>query len=141
MLRRLVQRTASSEGIEYDAETTEGWYDTGKPETLLESNRLLLKKNRHKVVETENSVIISPVHIADDVKIKDSVIGPYATIGKGSEITNSIIRNSIIGENSKVVDMMIDESLVGDDSEISDSFRKINIGDHSVLDLGKKNPY
>ena len=80
----------------------QGWYDTGKPETLLESNRLLLDKGRHKIIKTNNTVIIPPVHIADDVKIKDSVIGPYATISKGSEISNSIIRNSIVGENVKI---------------------------------------
>lgn len=109
------------------------WHDFGKPETMLESNRELLKKDRHKEIETENSVIIPPVHIADNVKIKDSVIGPYVTVAKGAEIINSTVKNSVIGENTKLNKADLEESIIGDESQVTGTFKNLNIGDHCVV--------
>ena len=109
------------------------WHDFGKPETMLESNRELLKKGRHKEIKTENSVIIPPVHIADDVKIKGSTIGPYVTVGKGTEIINSTVKNSVIGEKTKLDKANLEESIIGDESQVTGTFKNLNIGDHCVV--------
>lgn len=114
------------------------WHDTGKPETFLDSNRELLKKGRHKEIKTENSKIIPPVHIADDVKIKNSAIGPYATIGKGTEIINSTIKDSVIGKKTKLTDANLDKSIIGDESQVSGTFKNLNIGDHCVVRFSEK---
>ena len=115
------------------------WHDFGKPETLLESNKELLKKDRHRVIKTENSVIIPPVHIADNVRIKDSVIGPYVTIAGGAEIINSIVRDSVIGENARIKDVLLEKSLVGDEAQVIDNFKHLNVGDHCVVSFtGRK---
>lgn len=115
-----------------------GWYDTGKPETLLESNRELLKKNGGRTIKTENSVIIKPVFIADRVKIKDSVIGPFVTIEEGTEITSSIVKDSIIGSDSKISDSLLESSIIGDYAAVDDIFKSINIGDHVVIGFSDK---
>jgi len=127
-----------TKGAKIRCPEVEGWYDAGKPETILESNRELLKKGRDRVIPTENSVIIPPVYIADGVKIKDSVIGPYVSISAGSEITNCIIHDSIIGVNSKIRDVLLGQSVVGDNVEISDNPKQLNLGDHSVVSFGEK---
>jgi len=110
-----------------------GWYDTGKPETFLESHKELLKKGRHKEVKTENSKIIPPVHIADDVKIKGSTIGPYVTIGKGAEIINSSVKDSVIGEKTKLENAHLEDSIIGDECQVSGTFKNLNIGAHCVV--------
>jgi glucose-1-phosphate thymidylyltransferase len=116
-----------------------GWYDFGKPETLLESNRELLKKaGVHRVIKTENSVIIPPVHISDGVKIKNSVIGPYVSISKGAEITNSIVRDSVIGENAKVFEMLLENSIIGEEALVDDNFKHLNVGDHCTISFADK---
>jgi glucose-1-phosphate thymidylyltransferase len=115
----------------------EGWYDTGKPETFMESHRALLKKHQ-KVVEAENSVIIPPVHLADGVKIKDSVIGPYVSISKGAEVTNSIIRDSVIGERAKVKDVLLENSIIGEEAVVDDNFKHLNVGDHCVISFSRQ---
>lgn len=59
----------------------EGWYDCGKPETLLATNEYLLsKRGTHKVFP--NSVVIPPVFVAENARVFNSVIGPYTTIGE-----------------------------------------------------------
>ncbi|HEY4755725.1 MAG TPA: sugar phosphate nucleotidyltransferase, partial [Ignavibacteriaceae bacterium] len=75
-----------------------GWYDCGKPETLLSTNKFLLDKK--SLTKKFNNVVVNlPVYIADDAKIENSVIGPYATVDKGCVIKESVIKNSIVGSN------------------------------------------
>ncbi|MBN1792581.1 NTP transferase domain-containing protein [Candidatus Woesearchaeota archaeon] len=115
----------------------DSWYDTGKPETLLESNKALLKKN-HKAIKAENSTIIPPVHIADDVVIKDSVIGPFVSIAKGSKITSCIIKDSLIGEDSELSNLVLERSIIGREATVEAESSKLNIGDNSVISLKRK---
>jgi glucose-1-phosphate thymidylyltransferase len=112
----------------------EGWYDCGKPETLLSTNQHLLDhKSSCKVYP--NVVINEPVFIADDVEIENSVIGPYATIDKKSKITDCIIKNSIIGSNAIVNMSLLENSIIGNNSIIRGTFRRLNSGDSSEIDF------
>jgi glucose-1-phosphate thymidylyltransferase len=111
-----------------------GWYDCGKPETLLSTNEALLKsKSRFK--ELFGVVINPPVYIAEDAKISNSVIGPFATIASGALIQDSLVQNSIVGEGAKVEGMMLNESIVGNNAHIIGKFRRINVGDSSEVDF------
>ncbi len=112
----------------------EGWYDCGKPETLLSTNQYLLSK-RDNGREIESVVIKKPVYIADDAVIKNSVIGPYTTIASGSVIEDSIIRNSLIGSGAKVTKAMLENSIIGDNSIIQGSFKKLNSGNSTEIDF------
>jgi glucose-1-phosphate thymidylyltransferase len=111
----------------------DGWYDTGKPETTLESNRILLKKHHTINVASKNSFIIQPVFVAPGVAIENSIIGPNVAIEQGSIIRDSIIRDSIICENSNINSMLIESSIIGDFVELKGRFKKLNVGDHSTL--------
>ncbi|NTW50744.1 MAG: nucleotidyl transferase, partial [Chlorobiales bacterium] len=112
----------------------EGWYDCGKPETLLSTNQVLLKtKARHK--DVYNCVINPPVFIAEDAVIENSVIGPFATIASKAVVKDSVIRNSIIGDLAKVSGLLLDESIVGNNAVLIGNFRKINVGDSSEIDF------
>ncbi|MEK9136316.1 MAG: sugar phosphate nucleotidyltransferase, partial [Bacteroidota bacterium] len=51
----------------------EGWYDCGKPETLLSTNRALLEK-KSTPRRIEGVVVIEPVYIAPTAKLTNSVI-------------------------------------------------------------------
>ncbi len=112
----------------------DGWYDCGKPETLLSTNQYLLDlKSVNK--KFNNVVINKPVFIADDVDIQNSVIGPYATIDRDCNIKDSIIRNSIIGANAQVSKTLLDNSIIGNNSIIRGSFKRLNSGDSSEIDF------
>jgi glucose-1-phosphate thymidylyltransferase len=124
-------------GVKLICPRIEGWYDTGKPETLLESHRALLEKH-NKVIKTDNSVIIPPVHLADEVKIKDSVVGPYVSISKGAEIINSIVRDCVIGERAKVKNILLENSIIGAEAVVDDNFKHLNVGDHCIISFADK---
>lgn len=112
----------------------EGWYDCGKPETLLSTNQYLLdQKSVSKIFDTV--IINTPVYIADDAEIENSVIGPYTTVDKGSKIKNSIIKNSIIGSNAIVNKALLENSIIGNNSIINGMFKRLNSGDSSEIEF------
>ena len=113
----------------------EGWYDCGKPETLLETNRALLDLD-NKTPRLEGSVVIPPVAISPDAVVRESVIGPYASIASGATIEHSIIRNSIVNERAQVKGVLLDGSLIGEEAIVEGAYLNLNIGDSSELHLG-----
>ncbi|HVK96913.1 MAG TPA: sugar phosphate nucleotidyltransferase [Flavisolibacter sp.] len=126
-------------GAEFKAFKVDNWFDCGKRDTLLQSNATLLKKFDSKsepVHHFENTVIIPPVSIGKACDIKNSIIGPNATIGDNSTIESSIIKNSIIGSFSNLFDIVLDLSLIGSDTSIRGETRTLNIGDNTDIDLG-----
>ncbi|MFH1915824.1 MAG: sugar phosphate nucleotidyltransferase [Nanoarchaeota archaeon] len=117
----------------------EGWYDCGKAETLIETNRVLLGKmnavKKGKDVKITNSVIIPPVAMEDGVEIINSVIGPYVSIAKGAIIDHCIIKDSIINERARLTRVELADSLIGEDAIIIDTSKKLNVGDHSEIKI------
>jgi glucose-1-phosphate thymidylyltransferase len=122
------------EGEQITTFQVEGWYDCGKPETLLSTNQVLLdQKSVSK--KFDNVVINRPVYIAEDAEIENSVIGPYTTIDTGCKIKDSIIRNSIVGMNAEVSKSLLENSIIGNNSIVRGSYKKLNSGDSSVIDF------
>jgi glucose-1-phosphate thymidylyltransferase len=111
-----------------------GWYDCGKPETLLSTNKFLLDQ-KSSTKKFDNVVVNLPVYIADDAKIENSVIGPYATIDKGCIIKESVIKNSIVGTNSLVSKAMLNGSIIGNNTIVKGAFKRLNIGDSTEIDF------
>lgn len=112
----------------------DGWYDCGKPETLLSTNRHLLE--RMPVPQTTNGVVIQPpVFISPRATVRNAVLGPYTTIADGAVVENAIIRNSIVSEGATVHDALLEESIVGSNAVVRGAYKRINIGDSSELEF------
>ncbi|MEO8399347.1 MAG: sugar phosphate nucleotidyltransferase [Ignavibacteriaceae bacterium] len=123
------------EGEKITTFPVEGWYDCGKPETLLSTNQFLLDQKSVSQKFDSTVVINRPVFIADNVEISNSVIGPYTTIDKGSKIKECVIKNSIIGSNALVSKCLLDNSIIGNNSVIRGTFKRLNSGDSSEIDF------
>jgi glucose-1-phosphate thymidylyltransferase len=111
----------------------DGWYDCGKPETLLETNRHLLHVTATNG-EHAGVVIVPPVFISPKATVKNSVVGPFATIAEGAVVEDSIVRNSIISERATVQTALLEDSIIGTNSVVKGGFKRINIGDSSELE-------
>lgn len=112
----------------------EGWYDCGKPETLLSTNRALLEKKStlHRI---DGVVVIDPVYIASSAKLRNCVIGPYTSVGEEAVISDSLVRNSIIGEEAQVHKALLDNSIVGSGAAVRGNYMRVNVGDSSEIDF------
>jgi len=112
----------------------EGWYDCGKPETLLSTNKFLLEKHSTKN-NFEGVSINHPVFIAEGAIIKNSIIGPHTTIAEDCVIENCIIQNSIIGSKAIIKKALLEKSIIGSNAIIKGNYKKLNAGDSSEIEF------
>ena len=123
-------------GAKLKVEDVEGWYDAGKLDTLLETNKIMLEKRkmaRRPKNLPSDAKIVEPVYIEDGVTIKNSTVGPNVSVSAGSVIENSKVRDTIIGERSKIVRSEIHDSLIGDEVVLEGFTGDATIGDHSEI--------
>lgn len=128
-LQLMIQR-----GVKFKTFNIKEWYDCGKPETLLETNRQLLAKMKNSR-ELEDSVVIPPAFVAKSAKVEKCILGPNVSIADLAILKNSIIRNSIIGEQACVENSILDSSLIGNCAQIRGTSRRLNVGESSEMDL------
>jgi glucose-1-phosphate thymidylyltransferase len=128
-------------GYKVEAEIIEGWWkDTGKPEDIIEANRLILEDihrdldkanidskskvfgrvNLAKGVEIVNSTILGPVIIGENARIINSYIGPFTSLSDGVEVEGSEIEYSVIMANTNIknVNYRMQNCLIGKDVHI-----------------------
>ena len=78
-------------GIKLEVGKVDAWLDTGKPETLLETNRILLSKYENNGKTVQGSIIIPPVWIGKNSKMENCIIGPNVSISENVFLESSII--------------------------------------------------
>jgi glucose-1-phosphate thymidylyltransferase len=112
----------------------EGWYDAGKIDTMIETNRAMLARGRaRRPKNAGDSTIIDPVYIEDNVTLKKSKIGPNVSIGAGSVLDAVEISDSIVGSNATITKSVLKNSLVGDDTVVEGVKGEVTMGDHSEV--------
>ena len=100
----------------------EGWWDCGKVETLLETNREMLRRGA--------------VALAEDVRLEDAKIGPNVSIARGSVVRRSRLRDCIVGAETQIEDCDLWDSIVGDHARVMGIRGTVNLGDHSEVVAG-----
>ncbi|MGI8906795.1 MAG: sugar phosphate nucleotidyltransferase [Candidatus Sumerlaeaceae bacterium] len=120
----------------------DGWYDCGKPETMLLTNRDLLDKQMQGATEYAalskryaGSVIRMPVAICPSATLKNCIVGPHVSISANTVIQDAIIKNSILGENSEVSSIILEDSIISDNAKVVGNLFKLNVGDSSEIIL------
>lgn len=152
------------DGYAIDSDIVEGWWkDTGKPEDILEANRLVLegkdlqKEGRidngatvdgrvelHETATIEDGAVVrGPVSIAENSVIKGGTyVGPYTSIGPNTMLKNVHIENSVvIGDSTITTDGKVVDSLLGrganveNGAELLPEGRRLVVGENSNLKL------
>jgi glucose-1-phosphate thymidylyltransferase len=112
----------------------EGWYDAGKIDTLLDTNRVMLEKGRARVpAGIDRSQVIEPVYIEDGVTIANSKVGPNVSLGAGTITEHSTVRDTIAGSGCRIVRSKLTNSLIGDDVLVAGVEGEVTLGDHSEV--------
>jgi glucose-1-phosphate thymidylyltransferase len=110
------------------------WYDCGKTDTLLETNRALL--DAHAVeVSRAGVVVLPPVALDPSADVQHSVIGPHASIGPRARVRRAVVRNSIINEGATVEDILLEGSVVGESAVVRGAYQRLNVGDSSEVEI------
>jgi glucose-1-phosphate thymidylyltransferase len=121
-------------GVRMQVHAVEGWFDCGKTETLLSTNRYLLDLLPSSPA-IPGVVVIHPVSIDPTADVRHSIVGPFVSVAGGARVSGAILRNSIVNENAEVADMLLDGSVLGENAIVRGSFQVLNVGDSSEVIL------
>jgi len=115
-----------------------GWYDAGKLDTLLETNRTILERGaaRRPATVPAGVRVIDPVYVEDGVTLSGATIGPNVSIGTGSTVEKSELRDTIVGARSRILRSKLARSLVGDEVLLDGVEGEVTVGDHSEIRIG-----
>jgi len=115
------------------------WLDTGKKDDLLTANTVVLDEwvKRRIVGEIDarsqvtgrvqlgagsqivNSTVRGPAVIGDNVRVENSFVGPFTSIGAGCRILSSVLEHCVLLEHARIerVDRL-EDSLIGKNSAV-----------------------
>ena len=117
------------------------WMDCGNKDVTVETNsRMLgfLHNDGEDLVDygvkLENSTIIPPCYIAEDVILINATVGPNVSLGKGCHVIDSSIKNSLVQTHSHIKNAHLDNAMIGNHASFDGNFTSISIGDYSVLE-------
>lgn len=142
------------------AERVSGWWkDTGKPEDLLEANRMMLSL-REGVVDGEvddasvlegavvvsrgakvtRSTVLGPVVIGPDTIVDGSTVGPNVSLERGCRVVGSGIEDSIVMEDCRIEGVRgLTGSILGRGAEVrhsgGDGAYRLIVGDQSRIEV------
>ncbi|MCE3259403.1 MAG: nucleotidyltransferase, partial [Bacteroidetes bacterium] len=126
-----------NKGLKFTPGKVAEWLDCGNKDSTVYTNQRVLEFNKGKTLvssthQSHNSVIIEPCYIGENVKLINSVVGPYVSIGDNSVIEDSVIKNSIIQTHSKISCANVHNSMFGNYVDFKNTNAELSIGDYST---------
>lgn len=130
-----------AKGMKFVPGKVDEWMDCGNKDVTVETNsRMLgfLHNDGEDLVDynvkLENSTIIPPCYIGKNVVLIDATVGPNVSLGDGSHVQNSEIKNSLVQNHSHIKNAHLDNAMIGNHVSFDGNFTSISIGDYSVLE-------
>ena len=126
-------------GARFKAGSVDVWMDCGNKNAMVDTNTKVLgflKGAKDLVagsVKKENSVVIEPCFIGENVTITNSIVGPNVSIEAGATISGSVVRNSILRGHTRVQDCVMDNSMIGERASVKGTALDVSISDDSTL--------
>lgn len=127
-------------GLRFVPGKVEEWMDCGNKNVTVETNsRMLgfLREDGENLTSAsftnQNSSVIEPCFIGENVVLKNATIGPNVSVGNGTIIENSEIKNSLIQTNSIIKNAKLDNAMIGNFAKYDGNFTSVSIGDYSEL--------
>jgi len=117
------------------------WMDCGNKNVTVETNSRMLaflaedkESLVSKKIKLENSTIIEPCFIGDDVVLINATVGPNVSLGNGCHVVDSSIKNSLVQTHAHIKNANLDNAMIGNHASFDGKFTSISIGDYSVLE-------
>lgn len=130
-----------NKGLKFITNDVKEWLDCGNKNSTVNTNQRILeiKKNKEKLIgktiQMQDSIIIEPCYIGSGVKLINSKIGPFVSIGENTIIKDSIISNAIIQTNTSLSNVRTSNSMIGNHVTIEGTTQELSLGDYSEIKL------
>lgn len=128
-------------GLKFVPGEVDEWMDCGNKGITVDTNKRILQfafQEKEdlisKSVSLENSKIIEPCYIGENVLLKNTTVGPNVSVGDNSIIENSHVVNSMIQTHTTLKNATLEEAMIGNHVYFDGKFRTVSIGDYSILE-------
>jgi glucose-1-phosphate thymidylyltransferase len=129
-----------SKGKVFKTGQVDQWMDCGNKKVTVETNAQVLnneaKKGKQIIPESstlENSIVIKPCFIGENVHLKNTIVGPHVSIGNGTNITDSVVKNSIIQHSTSIKNGILKDSMIGSNVNYDGLARDLSLGDYTNI--------
>lgn len=123
------------DGADFRTSPLGAWLDCGTPETLLETNGIVLQKSNNNVkTDFPGTTIVPPCYIGNNVEISNSTIGPNVTLDDGVKVSGSKLTDCLVGFNTVVENSNIKLSVLGENALVRNMQGRAFIGDNTVVE-------
>jgi glucose-1-phosphate thymidylyltransferase len=114
------------------------WLDCGNKNVTVQTNQRYLTFIKDQKLISEkatviDSVIIPPCFIGEGAVIKNSVVGPFVSLGERSQITDSRVINSIIQQDTQISKAVLENSMLGNFVTFEGSSLDLSVGDYNSI--------
>ena len=114
------------------------WLDCGNKNATVYTNQRYLEfiKDRDLIAKSakiNNSVIIPPVYIGENVELNNTVLGPHASVGDNTRVDDSRIQNAIIQKESVIKNANIANAMVGNFAKVEGRPSDLSVGDYNEI--------
>jgi glucose-1-phosphate thymidylyltransferase len=132
-LRNMVKK-----GARFTPGTVQDWMDCGNKDAMVDTNSKYLAHKADKTwisasLKMENSLVIEPCFIGENVVLKNSIVGPGVSIGDGVIVESSVIKNSIVQQDARITGANIANSMLGRQSVYERTPSITSLGDYSTI--------
>ncbi len=127
-------------GLKFMPGQVDAWMDCGNKDVTIETNSRMLSflKGQDQLkgenITTDNSKIIEPCFIGDNVVLRNSTVGPNVSIGNGTIIENATLEECLIQEDSVVKNINLKNSMIGNHAVIDGQFTTLSLGDYCRME-------
>jgi glucose-1-phosphate thymidylyltransferase len=130
-----------AKGMKFVPGKVDEWMDCGNKDVTVETNTRMLgflhNDGEHLIdygVKQENSTIIPPCYIGENVVLINATIGPNVSLGNGCHVVDSTLKNSLVQTHVHIKNANLDNAMIGNHVQYDGHFTSISIGDYSVLE-------
>jgi glucose-1-phosphate thymidylyltransferase len=126
------------QGVKFTPGKVTEWLDCGNKDATVYTNQRVLEFDRHDArlmpsnMTQENSLIIEPCFIGENVVLRNAVVGPHVSLGAGSVVENSVVSNSIVQQYSTLRNVVVTNSMVGSYATVNGRALDLSVGDYNV---------
>ncbi|MEX2532103.1 MAG: sugar phosphate nucleotidyltransferase [Gemmatimonadota bacterium] len=113
-----------------------GWYDCGRVETVLDTNRHLLETGhaglapdaRLEAVQRDPATLVE-----SGAEVRSSTLGAGVTLEPGARVEGSSLENCIVGEGAVIRDSELADSIVGARAVIEGVRGRVSVGPYTEV--------
>lgn len=129
-----------NKGVKFSPEQIIEWMDCGNKNATVHTNQRILEYHKHEKLISDsftnnNSIIIEPCYIGENVVVTNSIIGPHVSLEANTVVNNSHIKNSIVQKNCEIDNLNITNSMIGNYAKLKTKPHDLSIGDYTSIDI------